>query len=152
MRQFAELYSENKIITVGGLERNKDGEFSKAKEMADWLRRKNPNVNISFLNSQTSTRGNLSAIAEYLLEQNLTSPFAILTNKYHQERVSAFWETIKQNFPNLPALKFVFPEDLGLCEVVSESDESYRKRLTLEREGVAKIREGTYNNFGEKMK
>jgi hypothetical protein len=148
MHKFSNFYPQTQIITVGGLESDHQTQFSKAKEMAEWLTRKNPQARVAYIDSTTSTQGNLQEIAKYLLEKEISAgSFALLTNEYHQQRIQALWKKLQQQYLNLPELNFITPEALEVREVVTENDPRYLHRQEMERQGISKIQSGEYVSF-----
>jgi hypothetical protein len=151
MRKFSTLHPQTQIITVGGLESHHQTQFSKAKEMAEWLKNKNPQAQVAYIDSTTSTQGNLQEIAKYLLKKGISAgSFALLTNEYHQQRIQALWKKLQQQYLNLPELNFITPEALEVKEVVTEDDPRYLHRKEMERQGISKIYSGEYVSFLEK--
>lgn len=142
----AQDYPEAKFIMLGGWAEKNRELISKPDDMANFLKEKVPNCHIETINSLPSTRSNLVALFNTLGDQLKENEVTILTNDYHEERIKAIWDKLRQDeYAGIKDPEFLTVSKLGLEEEVCKDDDEYKLRVQREAEGVAALNKGEYS-------
>ena len=143
----AKLYPDAEFVMVGGFDQIGQETFSKAQEMADFVRESFPDLNLKVIDSLPSTRSNLVALFNILGGQIQTSNFVLLTSDDRVVRIAEFWKRLKEtDYPGIPEPEFLTVKQLGIKEATAENSPEYLLRLQREREGIDALRSRNYKN------
>jgi len=142
-----ELFPSSTFVVAGGLDIKPEGEtYSKAAEMADFLKEHRSEMNVEIINSLPCSRHNLIAVFNSL-PKDVEKQIALISNEFHLPRLNAFWKSLQEEY-NLPSPDLLAPKDFGIREdeIVDENSETYLARIRLEEAGVHSLEEGKYKD------